>query len=69
MKYVYPYFLRSTYSPHFMDLIQRFDVLQTEGRTDDRTEGQGQSRIPPTQYAEGIIKAITEYKLYFGIRG
>ena len=32
-KYVYPYFLRSTYSPSFMDLILRFDVLQMEGQT------------------------------------
>ena len=33
MKYVYPYFLRSTYSPSFMDLILRFDRMQMEGRT------------------------------------
>ena len=31
VKYVFPfYFLRSTYSPSFMNLILRFDVLRTE---------------------------------------
>ena len=30
VKYEYPYFLKSTYLPSFMDLILRFDVLRTE---------------------------------------
>ena len=29
VKYIYPYFLRSTYSSRFMDLIRR-DVFRTE---------------------------------------
>ena len=29
-KYLFLYFLRSTYSPSFMDLILSFDVLRTE---------------------------------------
>ena len=36
-----PYFLRSTISPTFMDLIYRFDVLRTERQTDGQYKKRG----------------------------